>query len=170
MEMKNSFVSVIKKLNQISFTISSVLLLFMAVAVCSDAVMRYLFNNPTIWVNEISGYLLVVMTFLAIGHTMLLGGHVKMDMLYYKVSPKAQIVLSCISYVLVFLYVSGLFYYAFNMARASFQLGWKSSSILAVPFYLPQMFMPIGAVLLLLEVIVLFYEKVLEYKKLSSVD
>lgn len=168
METKNSFAGIVKKLNLLSFTLSSILLLFMAVSVCSDAVLRYVFNNPTIWVNEISGYLLVVMTFLAIGHTLLLGGHVKMDMLYHKVSPKTQSLLHCISYFLVFLYIAALTYYSFLMTLNSFNLGWKSSSILAIPFYLPQMFMPLGGFLLLLQTIVLFNEKWAEYKKLSS--
>ena len=170
MENKTSVITMIKKLNLATFTISSVLLLFMALSVSADAVLRYVFNSPSTWVNEISGYLLVVMTFLAIGHTLLLGGHVRMDMLYHKVSPKKQIILYCISYVLVFIYASVFFYYALNMTLASFSMGWKSSTILAIPFYLPQMFMPIGLLLLILETIVLFYEKIMEYKKISSVE
>jgi TRAP-type mannitol/chloroaromatic compound transport system permease small subunit len=110
------------------------------------------------------------MTFLAVGHTLLLGGHVRMDVLYTKVSPKTQSLLYCISYLLVFLYIAAFNYYSFIMTLNSFNMGWKSSTNLSVPFYLPQMFIPLGAFLLLLETIVLFNEKWVEYKKLSSAE
>ena len=62
-------------------------------AVCAyfyEVVMRYIFNQPTIWVHE-SCFLLFGMQYLLAGaYTLLTGGHVRVDVMYIKLPPRGR--------------------------------------------------------------------------------
>lgn len=69
---------------------SDVILIFIMVSVCMDVVMRYFFNRPTSWVIEIGEYLLLYMTFLGAAWVLKQEGHVTVDILMMRVSPRAR--------------------------------------------------------------------------------
>ena len=48
------------RLARAAFALSAVLVMCLAVFVFYEVVARYVVGRPTIWVNEVSGYLLVV--------------------------------------------------------------------------------------------------------------
>ena len=61
---KNSVVSIysrIKKFNKFCVTLSGIILLFVTFSIFVDVILRYFFNRPSIWVTEVSGYLLLYM-------------------------------------------------------------------------------------------------------------
>ena len=65
--------------------------------VCLEVVMRYMLRRPQIWVVEISEYSLVWLTFLGATWILRSEGHVKVDILFGFVSPRAQAFLGIVS-------------------------------------------------------------------------
>lgn len=65
-----------------------------------DVVLRYVFNSPITGVSETSGLALVVVTFFSLAYTQSLKGHVSIDLLTERLSPKSQVVINNIIYFL----------------------------------------------------------------------
>lgn len=94
---------------------------------------RYLFNAPTIWAYEIA--------YMAMGSNFLLGaaftlrerGHIRIDLVYSHVRPRAQAVIDIVGYVFLFLPVAwwlswGLWkyaYFAYLSGETSGQSAWN---------------------------------------------
>ena len=65
-----------------------------------DVVLRYVFNSPITGVCRISGLALVIVTFFSLAYTQSLKGHVSIDLLTQRLSPKGQVVINNINYFL----------------------------------------------------------------------
>ncbi|MBL75510.1 MAG: hypothetical protein CL763_01060 [Chloroflexi bacterium] len=83
--MLNKLVVVLKKLNQLfdlivdySFYIAAILILFVALIVGYEVLMRRVFNSPTFWVLQTSGYALAFITFLSATKILKEDGHTRM--------------------------------------------------------------------------------------------
>jgi len=62
-----------------------------------DTILRYLFNNAFLWTYDISTYLMVGFTYLAIAYTELREDHVTVDMFLVRFSKKTQLILNIIN-------------------------------------------------------------------------
>lgn len=69
--------------------LGSVIFAFITLAICAEVVLRYGFNRPLAWVDEISEYALLWMTFLGTSWVLRQGGHVRVDILMQFLSPAA---------------------------------------------------------------------------------
>jgi len=62
----------------------------MVVVVFSDVVFRYLFNRSWVFIQELEWHLFGLVYLLAAGYTMLHDEHVRVDILYAKLSPRRK--------------------------------------------------------------------------------
>jgi|SRR5690625_216433 len=153
---------VIHKVSEFAFKCAAILLLIMGLAVSYDVIMRYFFGSPTIWVNEISGYLLVIITFLSASHTLKIGGHVKVDMVENFLSEKGRKFLFLITHFLILFFVVTITWKGAQMVWMSWDLGWSASTLLKTPLFIPQLFIPMGGLLLTFETLVIIIDKLIE--------
>ena len=101
-------------LYKISIYFSLPLLFFL---VCLEVIMRYIFNNPLEWSNDINGLLLLITLFSALPHGWDRGYHIRMEMFYEKMSDKNKSIsnlFSSISGVIFFLMLSIQSYFFSN--------------------------------------------------------
>ena len=94
------FAWVEKALDRINFVmviIGAGLLLGLTVIVGADITLRYVFYRPLGWVKEVSEYILVFLGFLVAAWILKDDGHVKMDLVVSKVSPRAQTLLNLVT-------------------------------------------------------------------------
>lgn len=150
---------IIRKINYIGFIMSAGLIFLMSLIVAYGVVMRAFFNSPPIWVNEIGGYLLVITAFLAAGYTLNQGGHIRIDSLDSKLPPILNNIFFIINHLAVLSFSLALMWYGFLMVHGSYSLNWKASTMLGTPLYIPQSFIPLGGLLLTLQVIGLMIER-----------
>ena len=148
------FVSCVAALNQVGRSAAGVGLLVMTGLVTADVILRRLFNSPIIFADEVSGYLLVLVTMMGLGYTLQEDAHIQVTMIFDKISPKKRTFLKLglcvigIFYIVILLYLTG-------------QLTWESydrkafaptpSQTLLFPF---QIAMPIGCGFFLFQMIV----------------
>jgi TRAP-type mannitol/chloroaromatic compound transport system permease small subunit len=130
----------------------SYLLLILALIVGYEIVMRYVFNRPTIWVNELSVMLFGSFMILAGAFTARYNGHVGMDIVYALLSARARAVLDVISFFLLFVPLLGVLVWKGGASA------WKSvmmlehdSSQWGPPLYPIRIMLPLGALLFLLQ-------------------
>lgn len=91
---------ILDQVNIIMVVISTVLILGLTLIVGADITLRYVFLRPLGWVKEVSEYILVALGFLVAAWILKDDGHVKMDLLLTKVSPKTQTMMNLITSIL----------------------------------------------------------------------
>jgi C4-dicarboxylate transporter DctQ subunit len=79
---------------------SAGLLAFVLVTVCADVIGRYIFNQPLGWVVQISGYILLYITFLPLAWVLKEEEHVIVDTVLRQLPPKAQALLNFVTSIL----------------------------------------------------------------------
>lgn len=128
-----------------------VILFAMILSIVYEVILRYLFNRPTIWSTELCGYALVVLTFLAAAHTQHMGRHVRVDIVVKLLPWKLQRVLEVLVMLLALGYAGVVVWQGGQMAWHSYELNRHASTLLETPLFYPQVFLPIGALLLCTE-------------------
>ena len=87
-------------INFIMVIVSAVLILGLTFIVGADITLRYIFLKPLGWVKEVSEYILVALGFLVAAWILRDDGHVKMDLLLNKVSPKVRTMMNLVTTVI----------------------------------------------------------------------
>jgi TRAP-type mannitol/chloroaromatic compound transport system permease small subunit len=135
----------------------SFLIFVLAFFVGYEVIMRYGFNSPTIWVNDLSTMLFG--TFIIIGgaYTLRDGGHVNMDVIYGRFSSKRRALLDLITFVILTLPFLGV------MLWKGWEAAWKSlitlehdSTQWGPPIYPFRLMLPLGAFLILFQALAKF--------------
>jgi len=138
----------IDKISLYAGDLAGLSILFMTLAITADTVLRYIFNAPTMWIFEISTYLLVVITFMAIAYTQRERGHIKVDFLLKKLPRKLQVWLDVFASILFLLFAIILFYLNGDFFLHSFTFRTTSATIMDFLLWPAQVFMPLGLAIL----------------------
>lgn len=120
-----------------------------------EVVMRYVFNSPTIWVNESVQILFGFYFLLGGGYTLLHDGHVRVDVLLHGLKSRGRRFANVLSLVIVMFYLSVLLYISADTAfDASTHLERAESAW--APFIFPVLCAaPVAAALMLLQALVM---------------
>ena len=138
-------------MTKIVAVIAGILILMPALMVFYEVVMRGLFNAPTEWSIELSVYCVLIAGFLGMSVTYAAGKHIHVDIVVGSLSPRTR------CFIEVFTTCVGIFFCAvfvmesFDMAMLSLEMDNTSPSTLRTPMWIPQMALPIGMGLLLLQ-------------------
>lgn len=131
-------------------TVSWVVILIIATTVY-EVIMRYLFNAPTKWVFEFN-YLIHGPYFLLLGaYTFAINGHVNVDIIYGRLSPRAKAIVDLFTMPLFFFFVLMMFVYGGQFALNALSFHERLSSAWAPPVYPVKFAIPVAAALLLLQ-------------------
>lgn len=121
-------------------------------AVTWGVIARY-FHIGAHWVEPVTVYMFIAASFLAASYAMKKNEHIRVDILLGKLNPgmkrMLETLLMSVSLAL-FLYISKL---AFDMFQQSLTFNTKDLSLLQVPIWIPQAFVFIGFVLLVLSIV-----------------
>ncbi|MCB2188854.1 MAG: TRAP transporter small permease subunit [Deltaproteobacteria bacterium] len=90
MEFLLKIANIIDKLNEGVGRFVSWMSAFLVVVVFSDVVLRYAFNISFVFTQELEWQVFAFIFLIGAGYTLLHDGHVRVDIVYQKVSPKAQ--------------------------------------------------------------------------------
>ena len=142
---------ILDAVTKIVAVIAGILILMPALMVFYEVVMRGLFNAPTEWSIELSVYCVLIAGFLGMSVTYAAGKHIHVDIVVGSLSPRTR------CFIEVFTTCVGIFFCAvfvmesFDMAILSLEMDNTSPSTLRTPMWIPQMALPIGMGLLLLQ-------------------
>jgi TRAP-type C4-dicarboxylate transport system permease small subunit len=131
--------------------LSDLILMFLMLSVCADVILRYFFNRPQAWIAEISEYLLLYVTFLGAAWVLKNEGHVTVDILIARVSPRTRAVFGIISSVIgafVFLVV---FWFGTLETLDLFKRGVHNPSVLEFPKAPLVAIIPLGSLFFMIQ-------------------
>lgn len=88
-------------------------------------------------------------------------GHISIDVLVNKLSPKKRAIIDIFNSLLIFLFIAVVLWYGAEMAIESWQRREVMPTIWEPPMYTIRIYIPIGAFLLLIQVISKFASDIL---------
>lgn len=140
----------IDRLSRVAGAVAGGLALVMMASLGREVVGRYVFNAPTDWVVELDGYLLVALVYLAGGYILLTGGHLRVDLLYSRFTPRGRARVDLVS---MFLALPFLGFVIWQGSILAWDAWWRSdrSVVMAWPLWLPELMVPLGSLLLALQ-------------------
>ena len=114
---------------------SAVLLLLLVLNIFYDVIMRYVFNDVSIGMQELEWHLYSLMFLLGIAYSLKTNSHVRVDFIYDQLSPGKRAVID-IGGTLFFLLPFGLLvtYYGIGFAHESYSLGERSGDPGGLPY------------------------------------
>jgi TRAP-type C4-dicarboxylate transport system permease small subunit len=134
--------------------IGCALIVSLMVCVNTDLFMRSVFRHPIEGMSEMTEIFLLYITFLGTGWVYREDGHVVVDLLVYQVYAKAEKTLLVINNAIVGLVSLVLVYYGSVATLDHFMRGVRNVSVLETPMALIIVVIPIGSLVLFLEVLV----------------
>lgn len=145
------FLHFIDNANEWIGKVVSFFVLAIMVVIIYEVLMRYLFVKSQLWVPETSVFFFGTLFVLGGGYNLIHGGHVKLDVLYIRLSPRTKAILDLVTSILFFIFCGVLIWKGWLMAWDSLLVREKTPSAFAPPLYPFKMVIPIGAALLMLQ-------------------
>lgn len=145
--------------------LSSGLFVGIGFIVSYEVILRYVFNSPTIWVNEISRFLQIWATYLALTYSFHTKDLIRITFIYDQLSEKGQKFLDFISFLFIIFFSSFVTYYGWLIAYDSLKVGRTSSTILDLPSFLTEVAIPICFGLLIFRVLIEVIKYILDFIK-----
>lgn len=119
-----------------------------------EIIARSLFSRSTYMSDEVSGYLLVMITFMALASCNLRGSFSTVEVIIDRLPSRAAAFLQ-IMFDFLGLFFGGLLFWKLTTFEiASFRSGSVSPTLLAIPLWVPQLAMAVGMFLYLVAIIV----------------
>ena len=141
------------KIVKYSGYLASALFITIGFIVSYEVIMRYLFNSPTIWVNEVSRFLQIWATYLALTYSFHKKDFIRITVIYDRLNENGKKILDFISFIFILIFSSFVVYYGWIIAYDSLKVGRTSSTILDVPSFLTELAIPLCFAFLVLRVI-----------------
>jgi len=131
---------------------SCVLVILLTILICYQVFRRYVLDSPTIWEFETCTYLYAAFFMLGLGYTQMKRGHVAIDVIEERFSPRTRAILSIIGTVLLFLpFIAVLLWQSVDFAARSWEMAERSATSWAPPLYPIKTIMPVGVARLALQ-------------------
>jgi len=123
-----------------------------------ESISRTIFNWPHIWVVEVAQFIMAAYYLLGGGYSMILEGHVRMDLVYGPMSAKRQALADVITAPVLIFYLVFLLYGAISSIEYAITYGQVNYTPWAPPLAPIKIIMGIGILLMLLQAVAIFFK------------
>lgn len=125
--------------------------LVMSLIITYEVFMRYVLRHPTVWVLDVSEYLVVSVVFLGAAWCLHEDGHVFVDLVTDRLTPQARLISRAISSFIAFIFCIILAWQSWLWWWPSYTYGWTSDTALKFPLVAPYLFVAVGFTVLTLQ-------------------
>ncbi len=112
-----------------------------------DVTMRYFFDRPQLFVDEVASFLQVLLIFGGAAYTFRAGGHVRVDLVTGHLRPAARAWLRLLTLVLGVALLAVVIWVTTQSAMTAYGYG-RVSAVMLYPLWLPMAFIPAGLALM----------------------
>jgi TRAP-type C4-dicarboxylate transport system permease small subunit len=144
---------VVFPLNEVMHKVGLGVLLLMMFLTVGDVVGRYFFNMPISGTFELTDFMLALVVFFAIGYTQVRRGHISIDVVVSRFSPRVQAIIDSITYLSSLGLFSLVTWQSAVHAHRLFE-GHNVSGVLALPIYPFVIAVAVGSLLFCLVMLV----------------
>lgn len=147
------FTSIIEACSKAGGYVSGLFMLLIVALISVEIVVRTLFDTSTLIADEYSAYFFVVVVMMGLSFSMKEGAHIRISLLRGKLSEKVQAVLDAVVLVGAIALTCFALYHAVLMTYDVWELEMTADSISETPIYIPQLVIPVGLFLLIVQLI-----------------
>ena len=127
--------------------LSGISTLVIAIFISADVLLRYFFNSPLLFVDEVASFLLVLVIFGGLGYTFLGGGHVRVDLITTHLRPARRAWLRAGGLVVGIAFILLVSWTTLQSALTAFRYG-RVSTVMLYPLWAPMLLIPAGLLLM----------------------
>ena len=146
--------NVVTGLNRILFGIAALAIFAVVPMLLYEVVARYAFNAPTVWAMEASTLLFGPHFMLAGPYLLHLRGHVAVDIVSERASPRTRQVLEIFGFLVIAVFAAVLGWVSWPLAVNAFQLGETSFSAWNPPIWWIKFIVPFAFLMLFAQALV----------------
>lgn len=122
----------------------------MTFTVTYAVVLRYVFNQPIGWSEEVSTYLMIWAAFLGAAYALKEDAHIGVDLLLSRLPERFKPLFLLFHCMIGVIFCSILFYKGLELVQFSINLNNRSIAI-NFPLFIPQLAVPVGSAVLILQ-------------------
>ena len=108
-----------------------------------DVLMRYFFNEPQLFVDELASFLEVLVIFGGLAQTFRVGGHVRVDLLTSRLSGPVRAWLRLVTLIIGLAFLGVVMWTTAQSALTAYRYG-RVSSVMLYALWLPMVLIPAG--------------------------
>lgn len=150
----NRPVQLISGLMRLTLWVAAAAILLIALFTFYDVLMRYLWNSPTVWVTEITIYMLQFLVFIPAGMLVIEGSHLRVTVWIESLSGRARRAAESVSTALILPYAAVLVWYGWSYTQRALDRDILSPTLLQVPMWIIYMMIPAGGILMIVGALV----------------
>jgi C4-dicarboxylate transporter, DctQ subunit len=146
---------------QVMFVLAGVLLTLTMLAVSAGVASRYLFNRPLGWVVELVEYGLLYIAFLVPPLVLKRGAHIRMDLIFNRLSPKVQSILTIVGSGMSAVICLILCWFGIRVTLELYHTAYTTPTLLEAPKFIIIAVVPIGSAVLSLQFLIMTLDHIL---------
>ncbi len=155
----------IDKLSEWGGKVGAVLILASVAIIVYEVTVRYFFASPTNWAHELSEMLYGSFTVLGGALVLRYRGHIRMDVLYLRLSPRKRLILELIAIPFIFLVCGVLLWHSLGRGMISLSMMQHSGTSWDPPVYPLKMLIFVSIALLSLQALAQFVRDLTSFLK-----
>ena len=110
-----------------------------------DVILRYFFNDPTVWAGEVASFLTIAVVFLGLAQNLRQGDHIRIDFLTKLLPPRLQLVFDVVAHGVAIVFSVVLFMGCWVRFDSFWVRHTTSDSPLMIPLWIPMVPVLAGA-------------------------
>ena len=158
------FIKITESLSTGGAFLSSLGIIFIVVLVVIEIFLRSVFNTSTMVSSEYGGYALVFLILTGLAYTMKEGGLIRINLLTSNFSENGKRIADIVSGLAAIVITSFALFHTTSMVYETWELEMTADTIAETPLWIPQLAIPLGMALLLLQIIAFVVGRVLNDK------
>ncbi|MEI2417629.1 TRAP transporter large permease subunit [Orrella sp. JC864] len=144
-------------ISRASGALATAALLLMALSMCYEIFSRYVFNSPTAWATEISGYLLVAAVFFGLAGAQASNSHVQVELWVDRLAAPARLQVELLGQWLALLFCVVLAWQAASFNVREYVNDTRDWGLLSTPQWLPELAVSLGMLTFCMSILVDLY-------------
>ena len=128
--------------------IAEVAMLGMVTLIAAEVICRNVGNRSLLIADEVSGYLLVLMTFCGAGYSVRSGALLRIEFLLFALPRRIRAIVDVVYDLLALAVTSALLYELTRITWSSWARHMVAATLMETPIWIPQLAMPVGCTIL----------------------
>lgn len=139
--------SSLKWFSQATMLVTGAAVLVITLLITYDVLMRYFFNEPQLFVDELTSFILVGIIFLGTGPTFYRGGHIRVDLVINHLRPQTQGKLRIITLSIGLALLGVVTHETLVSAWVAYRME-RVSAVMLYPIWIAMLLVPLGLALM----------------------
>jgi tripartite ATP-independent transporter DctM subunit len=145
-----------KTIDSISDTgnnLAGISILIVALLICYEAIARYIFSSPTIWIMSVSLFLFMWFPFLSVSYGIKSEKHITCDVFVVLLPEKSKEIILILTQLTSLIFILSLFYFGYEYCSEAYHFNDTSVGLVRYPLWVLRIIVPVSMLVCVLQTI-----------------